>query len=129
LTFGALIPVSERRSHLSSYTTVEEQIRFGVAKVDPSRTIELPLRDLLQAYLTIGELIRFFHQPMHYQTLEDVQRFLGTREQGAYSVLHELYYDVVRDVWPDDIDRALEEGELEHPDPPYYLQAARPGNA
>jgi hypothetical protein len=108
------------------YTTVEEQIDYGTSKIDPARSIEIPLRDLVQIYLTLAELIRFFHQPLHYPTLPQVERFLGTTEQGAVSVLHQLYYHKLHDVWPEDIARALDEGELNNPDPPYYYEATNP---
>jgi hypothetical protein len=108
---------------MSQYTTIEEQVEYGLDKIDPERKIEVPLKDLLFAYLTVGELVRFFHQPLHHPSLKSVEDFMGHAESGALHLLWEIYYKKLRDVWPDDIRQRFEEGDFEHPDPPYYYRA------
>lgn len=76
---------------MEEYTTVEEQVEFGLEKIDPDRKIEVSLRDFLYLHNTVGELVRFFHQPMHYEKFEDIDRFLGNRENGALHLLQEIY--------------------------------------
>jgi hypothetical protein len=106
---------------MSRYTTVEEQVEYGLDGIDPSRTVQVSLRDLVFVYKTIGELQRFFHQPLHYPSLVQVQRFVGNRDRGAYHLIAECYYQKLRDVFPPDIAAALAEDRLypaEFPD--YY---------
>jgi hypothetical protein len=106
---------------MTKYTTVEEQIEYGLDSIEPDRTVEMSLRDLMYVFETIGELKRFFHQPLHYQSLADVEKFLGTVDHGAYAAIHKCYYHILRKVLPKDIEDAFGEGErFEHPDSPYY---------
>ena len=97
------------------FTSIEEQVEYGLDTVAEERTVEVPLRDLLYVYQTLGELVRFFHQPLHYPDLEAVQRFLGEREVGALHLLEECYYHKLYDAWPKDIAedlQGLEAGKL-----------------
>jgi hypothetical protein len=108
---------------MKKYTTVEEQIEYGLQTIESDRKIELSLKDLMYVHQTIGEFIRFFHQPMHYQKLDDVTRFLGSFDKGALSALHRCYHTMLRDCMPEDIEKAFEDGErFENPDPPYYYK-------
>ena len=76
----------------------------------------MPLRDALFVYQTLGEFIRFFHQPMHWKRLKDVEAFIGTRSSGGgLDVLMESYYERLRDVWPDDIADDFDEGRFDGP--------------
>ena len=92
---------------------IEKNVEFGLASIDTKRTIELPLKDALYAYKVLGELIAFFHQPGHWQSIEDVQRFMGDRHNGALHVLWEAYYCRLHDVWPADIQQAFDDGRLD----------------
>ncbi|MEL6772037.1 MAG: hypothetical protein AAFP18_13300 [Bacteroidota bacterium] len=94
---------------------IEEHVEQGLEQIAPERTVEIPLRDALYAYKVIGEFIRFFHQPSHYPTLEDVEQFMGTRDTGGLHVLSEVYYRRFRDIWPLDIDNAFDRGWLDPP--------------
>ena len=58
---------------MEEYTDVESQVEYGLEKIDPNRKIEVSLKDFLYLHNVVSELIRFFHQPLHYQTLEDVE--------------------------------------------------------
>lgn len=108
---------------MNSYTDLEAQVAYGLDTVDPARKIEVPLKDLLFAYQTIGLLINFFHQPMHFPTLESVKNFLGLEgDDGAYRLLSEIYYKRLRDVWPPDIRRAFDESRFDNPNAPYYYR-------
>lgn len=69
---------------MSKYTSVEEQVLYGLDRIDASRTVEVSLRDLVFVYKTIGELRRFFHQPLHYPSMIQIERFLGNKDHGAY---------------------------------------------
>lgn len=103
------------------YTSVEEQVEFGLDAVDGERLVEVPLRDLLYVYETLGEFVRYFHQPAHYPSLEAVQKFIGNKNEGAAHLLWECYYRKLYDVWPEDIRQQIQDGDFEHPQPPYYF--------
>jgi hypothetical protein len=85
----------------------ERAVEFGLTRISSDRTVVLPLRDAFRAYKVFGELIAFFHQP---RTLKETRAFLGTRNVGALRTLWDAYYGYLRDVWPEDIVRDLEEG-------------------
>jgi hypothetical protein len=91
---------------------IEREAEFGLEQFAPDRKVELPLRDALYAYKAIGEFIRFFHDPDHYASIEEVNRFLGDRRSGGLHVLWEAYYERLRDVWPPDVQKAFDDGLL-----------------
>jgi hypothetical protein len=108
---------------MKKYTTIEEQIEYGLDTIESERQVELSLKDLMYVFQTIGEYIRFFHQPLHYKKLKDVSEFLGTVDKGAFSALHKCYYDILRKYIPEDIEEAFDDGErFENPNPPYYYK-------
>ena len=102
------------------YTTVEEQVRYAVERVPVDQVVRISVRDLMFVHETLAELVRFFHQPAHWTSLEDVEHFIGNNKRGALAMIAQCYYERLRDVWPRKVVKALESGELEHPDPPYY---------
>ena len=104
------------------YTSVEEQVEYGLDMVEESRTVEVPLRDLLYVFKTLGEFVSFFHNPTHYPTMEHVEKFLGNSEVGALHLLGECYYTKLRDVWPEDIRTRIEEGHFDNPLPPDFFK-------
>ena len=109
---------------LRKYTSVEEQVKYGLDTMGAERKIEVPLRDLLRVYQTIGLLINFFHQPLHYPTLESVKEFPGDEGKGAYHLLPEIYYKRLYDIWPEDIRQGFDESRFDNPDPPCYYKPA-----
>jgi hypothetical protein len=107
---------------MKNYTSVEAQVEYGLDTIDPDRKIEISLKDLMFAYQTIGLLINFFHQPLHFPTLKSVEKFLGDQDQGAYHLLSEVYYKRLRDIWPEDIQRGFDVSRFDNPNPPYYYK-------
>ena len=107
---------------MKEYTTVEAQVEYGLDAISEERTLEVPLRDLLYVYKTLGEFVRFFHQPMHYPKLEHVNQFLGNVDEGAAHLLFECYYRKLYDVWPEDVKEMFNDSQLEHPIKPYYYE-------
>lgn len=107
---------------MKEYTSVEEQVEYGLDTIDPDRTVEVSLRDLMFTYQTIGLLINFFHQPLHFPNSESIEKFLGDQNQGAYHLLSEVYYKRLYDVWPEDIRQGFDESRFDNPNPPYYYQ-------
>ena len=107
------------------YTDVKSQVEYGLEKVDPNRKIEVSLKDFLYLQNVLGEFIRFFHQPMHYETLEDVNKFLGDyKNEGAFHLLSDVFYTKFqyRDVFPKDIVEMIDNSEFQNPNSPYYYK-------
>lgn len=101
---------------------INEQIEFGLDSIDSKETIEIKLKDFMLIYKTFEEFNRFFHQPMHYPTIEDIEIYLGDRDYGAYSIIHKIYYEVLSQYLPKEIeDKFGEENDpFQNPEYPYY---------
>src|SRR5262252_7823283 len=99
------------------YTSLEDQVEYGLTTIDPDRQIQMSLRDLVYTYKTIGLLINFFHQPLHFPSLESIEQFLGDGNSGAYHLLAEIYYKRLYEVWPEDIRHGLAASRFDNPDP------------
>lgn len=73
------------------------------------RTVEVPLEEVMRLYRTLENLQQFFHQPIHFPDIHAVREFLGDVNGGAYKDIHNLYYDVVWNWLPADVQREIEE--------------------
>ena len=107
---------------MDSPSSIESQIKYGLDGVDDGRSVSIPLKDLLFIKQTLGEFVRFFHQPAHYPDIEHVIRFLGDRDTEALGALWRCYYDVLGECWPDDIEQKYDKGDFDNPTPPFYYQ-------
>lgn len=109
---------------MEKYTDVESQVEYGLEKIDSNRKIEVSLKDFLYMHNTIEELVRFFHQPLHYQTLEDVEKYIGNKSEGALHLLWEILHNKFqyRNIFPKDIQEMIDNSEFENPDYPYYYK-------
>lgn len=107
---------------MKEYTTVKEQVEFGLDSISEDAKIEVSLRDLYFVNQVIGEFIRFFHQPMHYPKLENVGEFLGTIDEGAFLLLHQCYYEKLYNVWPGEVLQMIDESIFDNPKPPFYYK-------
>jgi len=92
---------------------VEKEVEFGLEHFSNDRKVEVPLGDALYVFKAIGEFIAFFHQPDHWKNLPDIERFIGDKNEGGFHVLCEAYYKRLRDVWPDDVQKAFDDGLLD----------------
>ena len=104
------------------YTSVEEQVKYGLDSIDESRKTEVSVRDLVYIQNTIGEMIGFFHNPDHYPNIAAVQKFIGNKDAGAFHLLAECYYSKLYDMLPEDIHQEYDGGPFDNPNPPYYHQ-------
>ena len=103
---------------------INKQIEFGLNSVDPEKTIEIKLKDFMIIYKTFEEFNRFFHQPMHYPSIEDLEIYLGNKDSGAYSIINKIYYKVLPQYLPKEIEEKF--GEEDDPfdisEYPYYYK-------
>lgn len=111
---------------MSSEASIKEIVEFGLDRISADQKVAVSLRDLMYVNQVVGELNRFFHQPMHLISLEAVQRFLGdVNSGGAYEAIHTAYYSKLREMLPPSIEHLVDEGAFDHPSPPsYYGDAA-----
>ena len=107
------------------YTTVEEQVEYGLNSIDENRIIEVSARDLVYIYNTIWEMIGFFHNPDHYPNIAAVQKFIGTKDAGALHLLAECYYRKLDAMLPADIHQENDGGMLDNPSSPYIISRGK----
>src|SRR5882724_5590152 len=101
--------------------SIREIVEFGLDRIPLTRTVTVPVQELVRLFKIFGELNAFFHQPMHYPDVAAVAAFLGTREDGgAYGLIADSYHQVFERLLPHDIMQTIEAGKLEHPAPPAY---------
>ena len=78
------------------YTSVMEQVSWGLEGVDPTRKVELPLKDVLYVSAALKEMIRFLHDPANYPSVASLTTFLGSADDGALAVLMRAWYESLR---------------------------------
>ena len=109
---------------------INEQIEFGLESIDTEEIVEIKLKDLMFVYNTFSEFNRFFHNPDHYPTIEDVNTYFGNRNAGAYSVISKIYYQLLSQYIPKDIyDKFGEiDDPFDNPKSPYYFKVKNDEN-
>ena len=105
---------------------IEEIATFGLDEVDPDEKIEVNLKNLLYVFLTLQEYQRFFHQPLHYQSLEDVNKFLGSvNDRAGYKLLHTSIHVKMAGMFPKHIEDKFDEGDFDSKELPFYFDEGR----
>jgi len=102
---------------MERFDALEERVEYGLDEVDPDISVKVPLRDMLYVYKTLGQFVRFFQNPSHFPSLKSISDFLGDGDDGALRILFESYFEKLSDVWPDDVQSALQDGALDYPEP------------
>ncbi len=111
----------------NEYTNnLEEIATYGFEAIDPDETVEVNLKDLMYVFSTLQEYQRFFHQSLHYQSLEDVEQFLGSvNDTAGFKLLHTAIHKKMRNMLPKHIDDKYGEGDFDSPKLPFYYNANR----
>lgn len=102
--------------------SIKEIVEYGLESIELNKIIQVNLRDLIYIYKSVEELIRFFHQDSHYQTLEDVKNYIGDKDNGAFSILSHIYYDIFTKMLPNDVKEIVEDDDFSHPEKPFYYK-------
>jgi hypothetical protein len=105
---------------MKRYTDIHDQVNYGLEKIDEDTQIQVNLKDMLYVYQTLGELVRYLHQPLHYPTLKSIMKWIGNEERGIFREVSECYYSILKDVFPKEIEEMFDEGEFDNPNPPFY---------
>ncbi len=105
---------------------LEEFVTFGLDSVDSNETVKVNLKDLLYVYNTLAEYMRFFHQPLHYQSMKDIEDFLGSvNDNAGFKILHKSLYEKMREMIPIHISDMFGEGDFDSPKLPHYYNENR----
>lgn len=86
-----------------------KEIEKLLSPISDTETIEVNLKQLLLVYRAIEDWRGFFHNPMHYPTVEDVSKYLGNKRSGMYAVMDHIYMKTFEQLLPGDIEDRLEE--------------------
>ncbi len=111
----------------NEYTNdLTEIATYGFDEIDSNRKVEVNLKGLMFVYSTLQEYQRFFHQPLHYQSLDDIENFLGSvNDKAGYKLLHESIHLKMRNMIPKDISDKYGEGDFDSPKLPFYCNGER----
>ena len=111
------MPDSKYTNDILNYATHGIDENIAVDEV-----VEVNLRDLMFVKSTLQEFVQFFHQPLHYSSLEDVEKYLGTRHNhGALHLLWKANYEKMEQMLPEAINTLCDNGAFDSPIKPYYF--------
>ncbi|MDR1243060.1 MAG: hypothetical protein LBM00_09830 [Deltaproteobacteria bacterium] len=87
-------------------TQYRQGLKDGLAQAEKIRlygSYATNLKDFMYVYKVLQEYMRFFHNPDHYQKIDDVKDFLGTISSGGgFEVLNNALYKKIK--FPKEID-------------------------
>ena len=107
------------------YTTnIVENAYYGIDdNIPPEQTTVVHVRDLMKVHATLEELMRFFHQPSHMQTIHDVDEYLGSADtNGAFRLYSNAGNDIMNRMLPAETEELFDNGVFDAPESPYYFQ-------
>ena len=76
--------------------------------ISETEIIEVNLKQLLLVYKGIEDWRQFFHNSMHYPTIEDLTKYVGNRKGGMYAAMNHIYIKTFDELLPNDIEDRLE---------------------
>lgn len=110
-------------------STAMERVEYGLDTIPPDQMVTVPLRDLMFVHQTLAVYVQFFHQRLHYPTLEAVHEFMEKSGCGGFEILREAYYHRMGKMLPQEIHDAFDEGyRFDHPLPPRYFNPDFPND-
>ena len=97
---------------------------FGIDEnINANATVEVKLKDLVFVAQTLQELVQYFHNRVHYPTVEDVHEYMGSRKSGgAFDLLSTANYDAMRSMLPKSMDELYDQGVFDSPELPFYFK-------
>ncbi|MCU0352042.1 MAG: hypothetical protein MUF43_14640 [Flavobacterium sp.] len=99
---------------------IKSHIEFGLDLINEHETVEVNVKKLAKIYKVFGELISFFHQPGHYENIEEIHKYLGNKHNGMFSILCQIYYKDFEEIFPRHIKDFIESDEFYNPNFQYY---------
>ena len=106
------------------HATIKEIVEFGLDKIPSEQTITVNLRDFMYIRRTLKEYVRFFHQPLHYPKIENINDFLGSISSGGgFEILSTATYKKLYTMkLPENIKEMDDDSVFEHPLFPKYYE-------
>jgi len=105
---------------------LEEIVTYGFESIDAEETVNVNLKDLMYVFATLQEYQRFFHQPLHYQSLDDVNDFLGSNnDNAAFKILMTSIHEKFNGMLPEHINEKYENGIFDSDKLPFYFKENR----
>lgn len=112
--------------NMETTNNLEEIATYGFESIDPKETVEVNLKDLMYLFSTLQEFQSFFHQPLHYRSLEDVENFLGSvNDNAGFKLLHTSIHEKMSNMLPEHINEKFDEGDFDSPKVPFYYKENR----
>jgi hypothetical protein len=99
---------------------IENQVLYVLDLISEESTIEVNLKKLLLVYKTVEELVSFFHQPDHYQSINEVREYMGDKKAGMYSLLSRIYHEEFDTMLSQAIKDIVESDDFQSPIEQYY---------
>ena len=65
------------------------------------------MKQLLFIYKAIEDWRYYFHNKEHYPTIEELQRFIGNKNQGMYASLDHIYVKIFNEMLPNGLEEKL----------------------
>ncbi|MCE6987856.1 hypothetical protein [Dyadobacter sp. CY323] len=84
------------------------EIEIELDLISETETIEVNLKQLLLVYKAVEDWRSFFHNSMHYSTIDDLTNYVGNRKEGMYATMNHIYMETFGQLLPGDIEDRLE---------------------
>lgn len=112
---------------MKKYAKAKDIVGFGLDRIPDDQTITMNLRDYMYVRGVLEEFVRFFHQPEHYKTIQDVEEFLGSaRSSDGFRILCDaLYQKMYKVELPSRITEMIDDDVFSHPSFPRYYRLKR----
>lgn len=110
---------------INNNPSIKEIVEYSLEKIPEDVVIEIKLKDFMYMYRVLEEYLRFFHQPNHYKSLNDINEFLGSIDSGeAFEVLSTAVNKKAYKVpLPSNLMKMICDSEFEHPFFPKYYNS------
>jgi hypothetical protein len=105
----------------NKYASIKEIVEYGLERISNEQTVTINLKDFMYVYKVLQEYTRFFHNPDHYRTIDDVKDFLGTVSSGGgFEVLNNALYKKIK--FPKEIEAMITDEIFDNPSLPKYYR-------
>lgn len=105
---------------MNQYTSIRDQVEYGLDTIERGRETKVSLRALLYVYKSLQEFERFFRASTFPRSLRCVERFI-LQPNGADDLITVVYYGLLDNALPEDINKAFDGTRFEHPNHPFFF--------
>jgi hypothetical protein len=104
--------------------SIKEIVEYNLDKIPSDEVMQMHTKDFLYIYRVLEEFNRYFHNPDHYKSIEDVKKFLGKIDSGgAFEVLSiAIYHKLYKVKLSEEIQEMIDDSVFELPLYPEYYE-------